>query len=367
MKRLGIDARLISQTGVGSYTRNLLAHLLPLIQDTMEIYIFIRSEDMHHLSTKGKNIHLIKADYTWHSFKEQIHFLALLQTYKLDLMHFTYFSFPILYTRPFVITIHDITPLLYATGKASTRNPLLYRGKFLAYKLLMNVAVHRPKAILTPTQTVKDDILRIFPSVDRSKIHVTYEGLPANHVSGNAPKHSSHAYPKSYYLYVGNFYPHKNVSSLLHAFKEIRTDAHLVLAGPEDHFSHRMKDLAHKLSLTETVHFVHSISDSELGYLYSHAKALIHPSKAEGFGLTLLEASAYKCPVIASDIPVIRETMGDNFMPFDPLDIYSIAAAIQHFDEHPQKKYLPLSVINQRFSFETMAKQTMHIYEEILG
>ena len=227
-------------------------------------------------------------------------------------------------------------------------------------------AMYRPKAIFTPTQSVKNDIVTEFPKIDSSRIHVTYEGLSESHASGIAPKKPQHTYPTSFYLYVGNFYPHKNVSSLLHAFREVRTNAHLVLAGPEDHFSHRMKDLAHKLSLQERVHFVHSISDSELGYLYAHAKALIHPSKAEGFGLTLLEASAYTCPVLASDIPVIRETMGDNFIPFDPIDIYSMAAAIQHFDEHPQKKYLPLAILKERFSFETMAKQTLHTYEEVL-
>lgn len=367
MKRLGIDARLINQTGVGSYTHNLLLHLLLLISEDIEVFIFMRSEDMHSLSMQSKNVHIVKADYTWHSFKEQISFLALLQSYKLDLMHFTYFSFPMFYTRPFVITIHDITPLLFATGKASTRNVLLYKGKFLAYKLLMKAAVYRPKAILAPTESVKDDIIKKFPGVDQSRIHVTYEGIPESHRLGVTPKKSAHTYPSPFYLYVGNFYPHKNISSLLHAFKEVRTDAHLILAGPEDHFSHRMKDLSHKLSINHKVHFIHSLPDSELSYLFAHAKALIHPSKAEGFGLTLLEASAYKCPVIASDIPVIRETMGDNFIPFDPIDIYSIATAIQHFDDHPEKKYLPLSVINERFSFKTMARQTWNIYEKILG
>lgn len=338
MKRLGIDARLINQTGVGSYTRNLLLHVLPLIPADIDIFVFMRSQDMHILTTKLKNVHIIKADYTWHSLQEQTTFLRLLHSYKLDLMHFTYFSFPMLYMRPFVITIHDITPLLFATGKASTRNILLYKGKFIAYKLLMKAAVYKPKAILTPTESVKNDILKMFPKVQSSRIHVTYEGIPECHILGAAPKKSAHIYPTSYYLYVGNFYPHKNIPALLHAFKEVRTDAHLILAGPEDHFSHRMKSLTSKLALTDKVHFFHALDHSELAYLYAHAKALIHPSKAEGFGLTLLEASAYSCPIIASDIPVIRETMSDNFIPFDPADIFSIATAIQHFDDHPQKK-----------------------------
>ena len=367
MKRIGIDARLINQTGVGSYTRNLLTFLLPLIRDDEEVYIFMRSQDIASYTEKHDRVHIIQADYTWHSFGEQMTFLTFLLSFKLDLMHFTYFSFPMFYPRPFVITIHDITPLLNTTGKASTKHPLIYHTKHLAYRLLMQAAVYRSSAILTPTHAVETDIIKNFSGVNPQKIHVTYEGISESLSKIKVPTKGSRPYPKSYYLFVGNFYPHKNIESLLHAFKEVRTTSQLVLAGPEDHFAQHIKDVVNQLHLHEKVRFIHSPSNEDLAYLYTHAQALVHPSKAEGFGLTLLEASSFHCPVLASDIPVFHETMGDHFTPFDPNDIYSIAAALQHFTDSPQKKFLPAADIERRFSFKKMAYDTYDIYKEILG
>jgi O-antigen biosynthesis alpha-1,2-rhamnosyltransferase len=63
----------------------------------------------------------------------------------------------------------------------------------------------------------------------------------------------------------------------------------------------------------------HDGSDTELDYLYRHARALLFPSAVEGFGLPLVEARQRGCLVLASDIPVFRE-LADDWVKLFPLD-----------------------------------------------
>ncbi len=100
--RLGIDARLAFQTGVGVHIRNLLINLQSLLPDAWQVFIFSRPGDIGKLRTimnTTDNISFIPADAQWHSFSEQTKFLVQLYQTKLDLMHFTYFSYPVLYKK----------------------------------------------------------------------------------------------------------------------------------------------------------------------------------------------------------------------------------------------------------------------------
>ena len=139
MKKIGIDARLYFQTGVGTYLQNLLFYLDKKDPKKEIYYIYLRRQDATKVRFKSKNIIKRIADQKWHSFSEQISFLALLIKDNLDLMHFTYFSYPIFYWKKFIATVHDTTPLLFKTGKASTKNQFIYQIKHFIYKLVFNL------------------------------------------------------------------------------------------------------------------------------------------------------------------------------------------------------------------------------------
>lgn len=365
MKRIGIDARLLNQTGVGRYTWNLLNQLDSIIGTDIEVYVYLLPEDMDLISFKNKNIVKKKANYSWHSFDEQSRFWLRLMTHNLDLMHFTYFSFPIMYRRPFVITIHDIIPLTHATGRASTKNPIIYKVKHGAYQRTLWSGVKNAQTVITPTQTTKDILVQTFGPEYADKIQVTHEGVGSNLLDHKPGKRSPHKKP--YFMYVGNFYPHKNVERLVEAFARVKDDIHLILVGPEDYFSHNIRSAIREHGQEDRIIMKHSIPDKDLMNLYTHARALVHPSLAEGFGLQLLEASYFKCPVIASDIPIFHEILGDTYIPFDPHDIYDIASKLTNFLKKPQKKYLTHSQIKKRFSFKDMAEQTYDIYKTVLA
>src|SRR3989338_4221188 len=129
MKRIGIDARLYFQTGVGVYLRNFIHYLQNFTPKDVEFYIYVLERDASQIDFKNSLFIKREVQTLWHTLDEQTLFYSVLQKDKLDLMHFTYFSYPVLYNRPFIATVHDITPLNHKTGRASTLSPWLYELK----------------------------------------------------------------------------------------------------------------------------------------------------------------------------------------------------------------------------------------------
>jgi glycosyltransferase involved in cell wall biosynthesis len=291
MKRIGIDARLINQTGVGVYTRNLLKNLEQHIFQ-FEVYVYLRPIDYASIDFTNKLFIKRKADYHWHSFSEQYSFFKQLTKDNLDLMHFTYFSYPILYRRPFVITIHDLIPLTHTTGRASTLGPLKYNLKKIGYRLALSSGVKNARRIITPSQFVKNSITEHFGNKYGEKINITYEGINEELLGADENVDLSKKFQKPFFIYVGNFYPHKNVEKLMKAFSQLDIKYSLILIGPDDYFAKRAHQLLSHLQ-TKNIIFCHNPSLEDFVYFYKNATALIHPSLTEGFGLPLIEKSFY--------------------------------------------------------------------------
>lgn len=85
---------------------------------------------------------------------------------------------------------------------------------------------------------------------------------------------------------------------------------------------------------------------------------------SEGFGLPLIEAAYFNCSVIASDIPVFKEILGNSYLSFDPYSVDDITKKIEYFLEK-KPKYDYKDIVN-KYSFEKMAKETLKIYDKFL-
>src|SRR3989338_6978695 len=129
MHKIGIDARLYSQTGVGIYLRNLLYYLEKIVKSNSLFYIYLLPEDHDKVQFKSKYFIKKLVHSRWHTISEQIEFAKILHKDDLDLVHFTYFSYPVAYKKKFISTIHDATPFYFKTGKASTKSKFLYEIK----------------------------------------------------------------------------------------------------------------------------------------------------------------------------------------------------------------------------------------------
>ncbi len=170
--RIGIDARLINETGVGRYIRNLIGELTKI--DTKNSYVvFVRNVADFEPPNARWTRRIVNVP--WHSVSEQLFMPAICAKEKLDLLHVPYFNVPLLYFGTFVVTIHDLTILHFETGKATTLPYVIYKLKRFAYYILLLKALHWSQKIIAVSKTTKQEILDHF-DVLPEHIEVIYEG-----------------------------------------------------------------------------------------------------------------------------------------------------------------------------------------------
>lgn len=390
--RIGIDCRLWNESGVGRYIRNLVDQL-QIIDKVNDYTLFVLSKDYEEFkiqpfgALQGENskFKIRIADIRWHTVAEQLKFPAIIKREDLDLVHFPYFSVPIFYNRPFVVTIHDLILHHFPTGQASTLSPLIYKVKLFGYKYVIRKAAQKAQKIIAVSNATKQQIIDDL-GVSPQKIAVTYEGVDSviQNLKFKNQNCNSKFKIKDYFLYVGNAYPHKNLERLLEAFNlfchpelasgsqvsrdsDLRqNDIRLVLVGKEDYFYKRLKEKVNNIGLGKEIIFFGEALDSELQYLYKNALALVIPSLMEGFGLPALETMANKCLVLASDIPALREICQGAavyFNPYDIKDIFQKINSVYSNDKHHYGDLIDKGYKRSKlFSWRKMAEQTLAIY-----
>lgn len=359
--KIGIDGRLWNESGVGRYIRNLVLGIDEKKSDH-EFTVFLNQQAYDKIEFKNKNVKKTVSNARWHTLSEQWYFKEEIERHNVDLMHFTYFSYPVFYRRPFVITIHDLILDHYPTGVASSLPFPFYKLKHFGYRQITKSAVKNAKRIIAPTFATKNEIVSHY-SADAKSIEVIYEGFDSSlkHIG------TTNLVSKNYILYVGNAYPHKNLEKLFRAFELVSEERNieLVIIGREDFFYKKLKE-----KIPKGLHILHSIDDSQLFDYYTNAALFIMPSLMEGFGLPLLEAMHLSCPVVASDIPALREIGGNACLYFDPNNEKDIYKRIKNVLDD---KNLQKNLINEgkrqseKFSWKETVEKTVAVYEGCFG
>jgi glycosyltransferase involved in cell wall biosynthesis len=378
--KIGIDVRLWNETGVGRYIRNLIREIL-ILDGSNDFVLFAKPSDYLYIKDyisdslsswkmEGGKWKIVTTDIRWHSLEEQTSFPKILLGENLDLMHFPYFSLPIAYNKPFIVTIHDLIIYHYPTGKASTLPKPIYKLKHLGYKTIIQKAVKNAAVIIVPSNFVKDDLKKTLDVPD-GKIVVTAEGIDQS--LKEKASFTSILEDQSYFLYVGNAYPHKNLKLMIDAFigfcQNNSFNGDLILVGKDDFFYQKLEDELITKNI-KNVHILHEINDLHLHVLYTNALALIAPSIMEGFGLVPLEAMANKCLVIASDIPAHREVCNNTVLYFNPKNVNELELAMAKVNKMGILAKRKLRVDGLRhcrsFSWEKMAKDTLALYYDVI-
>ena len=364
--RIGIDARLINETGVGRYIRNLIAEL-GIIDTTNEYVVFIPNAAYGTIKLPNKRWAKRQCDIHWHTVKEQLLMPGVFLKENLDLLHVPYFNAPIFYPKPYILTIHDLTILHVNTGKATTLPKPLYFLRRLGYQLILRVGIKKARHIIAVSESTKQDIVKSI-GIPEKNISVTYEGVDMQ-ISKSQSKKSLIATP--YFLYVGNAYPHKNLELLIKSFgmflkQEAHRDYTLVLVGKDDFFYKRLKVWVSTLPYKDNIRFFGSADDQQLTTLYTNAVSFVFPSLMEGFGLPALEAIVCGSPVICSDIPVFHELFGSIPTYIDPHSELSLLTSLENATVQPKK---PLTTEEKKkiasYRWDTTAKETLSIYEGV--
>lgn len=382
--RIGIDARFLGPLGkgLGRYTSELIRSLERLDTEN-EYVIFLRRENFDSYIPSNPRFRKVLADFQWYSFEEQFRFPIVLYREQCDLVHFPHFNVPILYRRPFVVTIHDLILLRFPTKRATTLGTFSYRIKFLAYSLVIRNALRSARKIITVSKYTKQDILSQNSGIQPEKISVTYEAAHSFcflarrneayeyfRLAGLLRNEGGHDILRPYALYVGNAYPHKNLERLISVFSEFPDkEARLVLIGKEDYFYARLKRYAARKNARGVI-FPGFVPDSVLDEFYLRARCYVFPSLYEGFGLPPLEAMAKGVPVVAANTSCLPEILGDAALFFDAWDNVSLREAIVRMwgdvalqETFRQRGYRRVS----EFSWETLGAETLQVYQEAVG
>ena len=173
--KIGIDARLIQETGVGRYIRNLVREL-SIVDSHNEYVVFLSATGFDQWRAPNTRWKKVLADVPWHTIIEQVRMPWIFYKEKLDLLHVPYFNIPIFYRGAMIVTIHDLTIQHFDTGKASTRWWVMYKIKRLLYGFVLAIGIAKAKHIITPSIATKIEILDHY-QVAEKKITVTYEGV----------------------------------------------------------------------------------------------------------------------------------------------------------------------------------------------
>ncbi|MBU1102803.1 glycosyltransferase family 4 protein [Patescibacteria group bacterium] len=395
--RIGIDARFFGPRGkgLGRYTQKLIESLQE-IDNQNDYVIFLRRENFNEFQPQNPRFKKVLADYRWYSVAEQIFLPFVIYRQKIDLMHFPHFNVPVLYFKPFVVTIHDLILRHFATRRASTLGSVKYWFKNLAYRAVFRLAISRAKKIITVSQYVRNDIIKCF-KIKPEKIVMTHEGVPQKNSkfkkatpplfpSAKAYQNSKvilekYGINKLYLLYVGNAYPHKNLERLLGAFKilveDFKKDIQLVLAGEEDYFYRRLESC--NILILRSMGILHGeqygrviftgfVPDEELAGFYKNASAYVFPSLCEGFGLPSLEAMSQGVPVVSSGATCLPEILGEAAVYFDPLNPRDMAEKINQVlaDENLRRGLISKGFEQiKKYSWRKMGEETLNIYSNV--
>jgi len=371
--RVGLDGYPLSEplTGVGHYTLELaraLARNFPLDQFELvspKPFTGTLVEDNTLPNLSFAQAKLLSMRGRWWSVGLPLY----ARKASFDLFHGTNYELPLWNNRRSVLTIHDLSTLLFPELH---RRPLSRRAR-----LRLPLTAKMATAIVTPTEAVKREVceqLKCKPE----KVTAIHEAprsffRPAS-AAESAQTRKRLGVEDDFLLFVGTLEPRKNLLTLLKAFAQILRETQmrpqLVIAGGEGWLMSETESFVESAGIKDRLLFTGYLQDEELRALYSSCRAFIYPSLYEGFGLPPLEAMACGAPVIASRIAASQEVLRDAAVLIDPLDSESLTRAIVDClksDKRSKESRTRGLEHAEKFSWDRAARTTYEVYERVVA
>lgn len=230
---------------------------------------------------------------------------------------------PVLRGVPRVVTVHDA---IYD----EVRGGLAQRAQRAVTSTLMRRSAQSADRVLTVSHAAAASIERHL-GVAAERIRVVHNGSSEPHpVTDPRGELASLALPdgRPIVLSVGNRMPHKNFSGLLEALATLPRDTRPVTVIAGSRLPDPLADEVSRLGLERDVVLPGWVSDAQLEALFQVADLYVCPSLVEGFGLPVVDALRRSVPVLANDVPVLREVGGDAARYADATDAAAFGAAL---------------------------------------
>lgn len=275
-----------------------------------------------------------------------------------DLIHCPAMLGPVRSSIPTVLTIHDLSYFSH---------PELMKNKFytLPVKWIEKRASRNAKRIISISQTTANYISKYLPS-EVSKVDVV---LSAGRELGLNSVSSLERHP-DLFLAMGQRSPYKSLETAVVAWSLIpeSTRPKLIITG--SHGDDPLRPLVEKLGVENQVQLMTWIPDTELNQLLLTSTALVETTIAAGFGMPALEAMQLGLPVLAADIEVFREILGDSALYFLPATPEDLASKVTKVVNNPAISIeLSLSGLKRekQYSWEKCGLETLAVFEKVLA
>jgi len=268
---------------------------------------------------------------------------------------------PIFISMPQVISILDVSYKHF---------PDMFPKKdLLKLAIWGKFSIRNSKKIITISDSSRSDIINEY-KVKPDQVEVIPLGIKDIKVSKMNKNDFIKKYQvdSPYVLFVGTLQPRKNIVKLIEAFSKIdNKDIDLVIVGRKGWDYEKIFNAPEQYGISKRVKFIENVTNEDLPLFYKNAEVFVLPSLYEGFGLPILEAMQYGCPVITSNISSLPEAGGDAAIYFDPNDANDIALNISKVlsstklrEDMIKKGYLQI----KKFSWDKSAKEVIRIFEE---
>jgi glycosyltransferase involved in cell wall biosynthesis len=226
---------------------------------------------------------------------------------------------PPLFKRRQLVTIHDAVAFRFPE---TFRRRTIVTG-VLGYFVLSRTA----RQVLTVSEFSRNELADVLRVPQSRFLVVPGAADSLNKVKSRRPQMR---WQDPTYLVVGTHALHKNMLPVVEALAASGRHVAVVgAAGSSRVFAECASTFGPSVTMTK------GLTDGELRWLYEHAKALIFPSRYEGFGLPVLEAQTLGCPVIASHAASIPEVAGDGALYFDPSDPTDLLRQVNVLESDP--------------------------------
>lgn len=365
---IGIDANEANvgrRVGISEYAFQVLTKLYEFRRESKNSHsyiIYLKSSPLDFLpkETSWWKYKIVKPAKFWTQIGLPFY---LLRAHKkpdvfLSLTHYS----PRFTTIPTIVSVMDLSFIHFP--ETFRKSDLYQLTRWTRY------SVDNARKVITISQSSKNDIIKTY-KIDAKDVKVVHLGLKELSMETTAKDLKEFGVTGRFILFVGTLQPRKNIIRLIKAFsllpQDLKDTHQLVIIGRKGWLYEDILKTPVTLGVEDKVLFLESVTDLDLPLFYKKAELFVLPSLYEGFGLPILEAMRFGCPVITSDVSSLPEAGGDAALYFNPEDVEDISSTMKKVltDRTVRDKMIEQGHTHyKKFTWEKAAKEVLETIEE---
>lgn len=359
--KIGIEAERANheqKTGVEHYAKQLILQFAQ--QDTKNQYVlYLRTSPQAWFSDLPSNFQVKVIPFP--KFWTQIRISLEMLLHPVDVLFIPASALPMIHPKGSVITIHDAAWVHYPEAFTwFMRHYLHYSTKY---------ACRTASKIIAVSEATKRDLVDYYKIPEQKIVVVPHGYTPSAKNFDELTDAVRAQLPEKYILFLSTIQPRKNLSALIDAFRQLKTEHpelphKLVVVGkPGWKFDKILMKIEENKDITV---YLNHVLDNERWAIYHRADLFVHPSVYEGFGMWILEAFDCEVPAAVSDNSSLPEVGGDAVLYFDPYKQEEMKNTILKVLQKPELGKQLVEKGKERlklYSWERCGRETLAVFE----